>query len=155
MPAGGLALRIRSQSDFWCGLLFAAIGIAAMVLAQNYRFGSAARMGPGFFPMMLGGLLAVLGLALTVPALFRDGERLPRLRLRPFVMVLLGIAAFGASLEYLGFAVAVLALVLVGGLADPELRPLETAGVALFMMVFSIGIFVGLLGMPLPLWPSF
>jgi hypothetical protein len=151
---GGLALRIRSQSDFWCGLLFAAIGVAVMVLAQDYRFGSAARMGPGFFPTLLGGLLALLGLALTLPALFKDGERLPRLQLRPFVMVLLGIAAFGVGLEYLGFAVAVVALVLVGGLADPDLRPLESVGLALFLMVFSIGIFVGLLGMPLTLWPS-
>ena len=147
-------MRIRSQTDFWCGLLFVGIGVAVMVLAREYRIGSAARMGPGFFPMLLGGLLAILGLALTVPALFKDGEQLPRLQLRPLVMVLLGIAAFGISLEYLGFAAAVVALVLVGGLADPELRPLESVGVALFLMVFSIGIFVGLLGMPLTLWPS-
>jgi hypothetical protein len=131
-----------------------AIGVVVIVLAQDYRLGSAARMGPGFFPTLLGSLLALLGTTLTVPALFKDGERLPRLQLRPLVMVLLGIAAFGVGLEYLGFAVAVAALVLIGGLADPELRPLESAGVALFLVVFSIGIFVGLLGMPLTLWPG-
>jgi hypothetical protein len=147
-------LRIRSQADFWCGLLFVAIGGTVVVLAQDYRLGSAARMGPGFFPTVLGSLLVLIGVTLTIPAMFKDGERLPRLQLRPLVMVLLGIAAFGVGLEYFGFVVAVAALVLVGGLADPELRPLESAGVALFLVVFSIGIFVGLLGMPLTLWPS-
>jgi hypothetical protein len=147
-------LHIRSQSNFWCGLLFLAIGVAVMVLAQQYRVGSAARMGPGFFPILLGGLLAFLGLILAIPALLIEGERFPTLPLRPLVMVLLSIAIFGIALEYLGFAVAVVMLVLVGGLADPDLRPVESAGLALFLAIFSVGIFVGLLGMPLPLWPS-
>ena len=147
-------MRIRSQSDFWCGLLFLAIGVAVMVLAREYRVGSAARMGPGFFPMLLGGLLALLGLTLSIPALFVDGEKFPRLHMRPLVMILLGIVVFGVALEYLGFAVAVGALVLVGAFADPELRPLEAVGVALFLAVFSVGIFVGLLGLPLNVWPS-
>jgi hypothetical protein len=147
-------LRIRSQSDFWCGLLFIALGVGVMVLARNYRMGSAARMGPGYFPTMLGGLMAFLGATLTVPALLQDGERFPGMRLRPLLMVLLSIAVFGLALEYLGFVAAVAALVIVGGLADPELRPLESAALAVFMVVFSIGIFVLLLGMPMPLWPA-
>ncbi len=147
-------MRIRSQSDFWCGLLFLAIGVAVFLLAQQYRVGSAARMGPGYFPTLLGGLMALLGLTLSIPALFVDGEKFPRLPLRPMLMILLSIVAFGVALEYLGFAVAVAALVIVGGLADPDLKPVEAAGLALFLMVFSIGIFVGLLGIPLNVWPS-
>ena len=119
-PSGGLALRIRSQSDFWCGLLFLAVGVAVMLLAQQYRVGTAARMGPGFFPTLLGGLLAFLGLILAIPALLVDGERFPTLPLRPLVMVLVSIAVFGLALETLGFAAAVVMLVVVGGLADPE-----------------------------------
>ncbi len=147
-------MRIRSQSDFWCGLLFAAIGVTIMVLAREYRIGSAARMGPGYFPMLLGGLLALLGLTLSGPALFRDGAPFPRLHLRPLGLILLSIAVFGVTLEYLGFVLAVAALVAVGGLADPDLRPVEIAGVALFMVVFSVGVFAVLLGMPLKLWPA-
>ena len=147
-------MRIRSQSDFWCGLLFVAIGVAAMVMARNYRMGSAARMGPGYFPTMLGGLLTLLGLTLTVPAFFKDGDKLPKLELRPLLMVLLGIAVFGIALEYLGFAIAIAALVLVAGLADPDLRLIESIGVAAFLVAFSIAIFVGLLGMPFNLWPN-
>jgi hypothetical protein len=147
-------LRIRSPSDFWCGLLFLAIGIAVMVLAREYRMGTAARMGPAYFPTLLGGLLALLGLSLALPALFVDGDGFPRLHVRPLVMILISIAVFGVTLEYLGFAIAVAALAIVGGLADPELKPLESAGVTLFLVVFSIGIFIGLLGLPLTVWPS-
>jgi hypothetical protein len=148
-------VRIRSQSDFWCGLLFVAIGATVLVAAGQYRLGTAARMGPAYFPTLLGGLLLFLGLTLTIPALFKDGEKFPRLHWRPLAMVLLSIAAFGVTLEYLGFAIAVAVLVVIGGLADPDLRPIEAAGLAVFLVLFSIGIFVGLLGLPLNLWPSF
>ena len=148
-------LRIRSQSDFWCGLFFVAIGVTVLVLAQQYRVGTAARMGPGYFPTLLGGLMAFLGLTLSVPAILADGEKIPPLPLRPLALILLSIAAFGVALEFLGFALAVVALMLVGGLADPDLRPLESLGLALFLAIFSVGIFVGLLGMPLAVWPNF
>ena len=147
-------LRIRSQSDFWCGLLFVAIGATVLVMAGQYRLGTAARMGPAYFPTLLGGLLVFLGFTLAIPALFKDGEKVPHLYWRPLVMVLLSIAAFGVALEYLGFAIAVAVLVVVSSLADPDLRPHETAGLAVFLVLFSIGIFVGLLGLPLTLWPS-
>ena len=147
-------MRIRSQSDFWCGLLFAAIGVAVLIVAGQYRLGTAARMGPAYFPTLLGGLMVFLGLTLTVPALFKDGEPLQRLHWRPLLMVLLSVAVFGLALDYLGLAVAVAALVVVASLADPDLQPLETAGLAAFLVVFSIGIFVGLLGVPLSLWPG-
>ena len=147
-------MRIRSPSDFWCGLLFIAFGIAVVVLAQNYRLGSAARMGPGYFPTMLGSLLALLGASLAAPAFAVDGEPLQRFHWRPMLFVLLGIAAFGVTLEYLGFAAAVVALVAVASFAEPDLRPVQTAGVALFMVVFSILIFVVMLGLPIRLWPG-
>jgi hypothetical protein len=134
--------------------LFIAIGVAVLVMAGQYRLGTAARMGPAYFPTLLGGLLTLLGLSLAIPALFKDGEQFPRLHVRPLVMILLSIGAFGLALEYLGFAVAVAVLVIIGGLADPDLRPVETAALAVFLVVFSIGIFVVLLGIPLNLWPS-
>jgi hypothetical protein len=147
-------MRIRAPSDFWCGLLFVAIGVAFVVLAQNYRFGTAARMGPGYFPTLLGALMALLGLRLTGPALARDGDAMQRFHLRPFLFVLLAIAAFGVALPYLGLAAAIAALVVVGSFAEPDLKPLETAAVGAFLVVFSIVIFVVLLGLPIPLWPD-
>ena len=147
-------MRIRSPSDFWCGLLFITAGIAIAILAQNYRLGTAARMGPGYFPTLLGILLALLGASLSVPAFVVDGERLQRFHVRPLLFVLLSIATFGLVLAYFGFAAAIVALVMVAGFADPDLRPLQTAGVAAFLVVFSILIFVVLLGLPIQLWPN-
>lgn len=147
-------MRIRSQKDFWCGVLFLAIGIAFMLIARNYRFGTAARMGPGFFPAMLGGLLAVLGLTLSIPALARDGDAFPRLHLRPLLTILIGIVIFALVLQPLGFVLSAAILVLVCGLADPELRFVESAGLAVLLTAFCVGVFVALLGLPLNLWPD-
>jgi hypothetical protein len=77
-----------------------------------------------------------------------------RFHLRPFLFVLLAIAAFGLALPYLGLAAAIAALVVVGSFAEPDLKPLETAAVAAFLVVFSILIFVTLLGLPIRLWPD-
>lgn len=151
----GLALRIRAQSDFWCGLLFGAIGVATILLARNYRMGTAARMGPGYFPTLLGYLLVFLGLTLTLPSLFVDGEKIPRVHPRPVLIVLLSIVLFGLILDLLGFALSVFVLALVGGFAEPELRAREATLLALFLAAFSVVIFHSLLGLPLVLWPNF
>lgn len=147
-------MRIRSQKDFWCGVVFFAIGVAFMVIAREYRLGTAARMGPGFFPTMLGGLLAGLGLLLAVPAIVRDGDTFPRLHLRPLLTILAGIVVFALLLQPLGFVLAAVVLIVVSGFADPELRLVESVGLALLLTAFSVGVFVVLLGLPLSLWPD-
>ena len=147
-------MRIRSPSDFWCGILFIAVGIAFMVLAYGYRIGTPARMGPGFFPIVLGGILAALGLSLAIPALIRSGEPLPRLGLRPLLTVLVAIVVFALLLQPLGFVLSAVVLVLIGGFADPELRRVESVGLALLLTAFSVAIFVVLLGLPFNLWPN-
>jgi hypothetical protein len=147
-------VRIRSPSDFWCGLLFVAVGIAFIVLARNYRLGTPARMGPGFFPTILGGILAALGLTLAIPALVRDGEPLAFPRLRPMVAILIAIIVFALLLAPLGFVLAAAALILIAGLAEPELRPLENVGLTLFLIAFSVAVFVVALGLPMNLWPD-
>jgi len=147
-------VRIRSPNDFWCGLLFVVVGIAFAVLARNYRFGTPARMGPGFFPTILGGILAALGLTLAIPALARDGDPLSFPRLQPAVTILTAIIAFALLLAPLGFVLAAAALILISGLADPELRPLENIGLTLFLIAFSVAIFVMVLGLPMNLWPD-
>jgi len=147
-------VKIRSQKDFWCGALFVAIGIGFMIVARNYRFGTAARMGPGFFPTMLGGLLAGLGLLLSIPSLVHDGDAFPKLHLRPLLTILFGIVVFALSMQPLGFVLAAVILILICGFADPDLRPIESAGLAVLLTAFCVGVFFLLLGLPLNLWPD-
>ena len=111
-------------------------------------------MGPGFFPIMLGGLLAALGLSLTIPAFFRSGDPLPGFGLRPLLTILAAIIVFALLLQPLGFVLAAVILILIVGFADPELRPMESVGLALLLTAFSVGIFAMLLGLPLNLWPD-
>jgi hypothetical protein len=147
-------VRIRSPSDFWCGLLFIVVGIAFMVLAREYRFGTPARMGPGFFPTVLGGILAALGLSLALPALVRDGPGLSRPALRPALAILIAIVVFALLLAPVGFVIASGALILIAAFADPDLRLLESIGLTLFLIAFSVVIFVLALGLPMNLWPN-
>jgi hypothetical protein len=135
-------------------VLFVAIGITFMIVARNYRFGTTARMGPGFFPTLLGGLLAGLGLLLAIPALVREGDAFPRLHLRPLLTILSGIIVFALLMQPLGFVLAAVIFVLICGFADPDLRLVESAGLAVLLTAFCVGVFVLLLGLPLSLWPD-
>jgi hypothetical protein len=147
-------MRIRAPKDFWAGLIFIAIGGGFILLALQYRLGDLHRMGPAMFPTLVGALLAGLGAVIALRAFLSDGERVPRFYGRPIGLSLLAIVLFGIALQWLGLVAAVAVLVLVGAQASREVRPLETLALAAVMIVFSVGVFVWLLGLPLPLWPN-
>ena len=145
-------MRLRSPKDFWAGLIFVAIGVAFIVLAQAYRLGTMHRMGPAMFPTMVGALLAGLGVIIALRSLLVDGEPVPRFHARPIGVALAAIVLFGVVLQWLGLIAAVAALVLVGAYAARDVRPLENLALAAAMVLFSVAVFVWLLGLPLPLW---
>ena len=147
-------MRIRSPKDFWAGLIFIAIGGGFVLLAQQYRLGDMHRMGPAMFPTLIGALLAVLGAIIALRAFAFLGESVPRLYLRPIGVSVLAIALFGVALQWLGLVAAVAVLVLVGAYAARDVRPLENLALAAVMIAFSVAVFVWLLGLPLPLWPT-
>ena len=147
-------MRIRSPKDFWVGLIFVAIAAAFILLAQQYRLGDLHRMGPAMFPTLVGALLAALGAIVVLRSFVLDGEALPRFHARPIGVSLLAIVLFGVALQWLGLVAAVAVLVLVGSYAARDVRPLENLALAAVMIVFSVAVFVWLLGLSLPLWPS-
>jgi Tripartite tricarboxylate transporter TctB family len=147
-------MRIRSPKDFWAGLVFAAIGTGFILIALQYRLGDMHRMGPAMFPTMVGALLAVLGMVITARAFAFDGEPVPGFQARPIGVSFLAIVLFGVALQYLGLVAAVLVLVLVGAFAARDTRPLQNVALAAVMVLFSVAVFVWLLGLPLPLWPG-
>ena len=147
-------MRIRSPKDFWAGLIFIAIGGGFVLLAQQYRLGDLHRMGPAMFPTLVGILLAALGFIIAVRAFALDGAPVPRFEARPIGVSLLAIVLFGIALQWFGLVAAVAVLVLVGAHAARNVRPLESLALVAVMVAFSVGVFVWLLGLPLPLWPT-
>ena len=147
-------MRIRSPRDFWAGLLFIAFAVVFMGLASQYRFGEAQRMGPGYFPILVGAILTGLGAILTFRALALEGPPIDRFRPRPLAVTLIAIVLFGVTLDYLGLAAAIAVLVIVSAFAEREVRIRETIVLAALLVFFSIAAFVWVLGLPLQVWPQ-
>ena len=109
-------IRIRSFKDFFAGLMFVAFGGAAVWMAQAYPFGSAARMGPAYFPTLVGGLLIILGAFVVVRGLAVHGQKPGSFHFRPLILVLASIVLFGFALEHLGLMIAIFTLVVFSSL---------------------------------------
>lgn len=148
-------MHIRNPTDFLTGLLFGGFGVfVSIYAATHYSIGSAVRMGPGYFPAVIGGLVALLGLALMLSALRVPGPRVPRVHWRPVLLILAAGVAFGYLLKPLGLVLATAILVVVSALGGHEFRWREALALALVLVLFSIGVFVYGLGLPFPLWPQ-
>ncbi|SNR61563.1 tripartite tricarboxylate transporter TctB family protein [Paracoccus sediminis] len=139
--------------DFWAGALYLALGLATVILARGLTLGSAARMGPGYFPTVLGGLLAVIGLVSLLRGLVRPAERVDRIHLKPMVLVIGATLFFAASLDVLGLAVALPAAMVIAATASRRFRiaPMPLLGLAGFTL-FCVLVFVRGLGVPLPMF---
>jgi hypothetical protein len=148
-------MRIKNPTDFWTGLLFGAFGaFMAVYAAMSYNLGSATRMGPAYFPVWVGGMVALLGLVLLVRSLQVDGPPLPRVRWRPVLFVLGASIAFGYLLKPLGLVLATIVLVAVSAFGGHEFRWKEVGLLAAGLALFAVAVFVWGLGLPFPLWPG-
>ena len=144
---------IRNPRDFWSGVLFTLLGVGALAIGSKYTLGTAARMGPGYFPRILGILLIVLGVAIALRALRVRGEAMPRFRLRPLVVVLGSVVLFGAIVRPLGVALSTVILIVVASAASSEFRPRESLVAGLLLAALAVGVFVVGLQLQLPIWP--
>jgi hypothetical protein len=152
---GGAIQVIRNPRDFYAGLLFVAFGLAAFVMAQSYALGSAARMGPGYFPRLLGALLVGLGALQCLIGLRSKYQAGPEWHWRPLLILLASVALFILITPWLGLVAAGLALVFVSSVAGREFRWREALIVGGVQGVAAAALFVYGLGLPLPVWPRF
>ncbi|HUG24083.1 tripartite tricarboxylate transporter TctB family protein [Piscinibacter sp.] len=151
-------MKIKSQRDFWSGLMFVAVGVAFAWGALNYSFGSSARPGPAYFPFGLGVLLAILGAVTLFEALTietEDGEPIGAISWKPLLIIVGSIALFGFLLPRLGMVLALPILVVTSALAGDEFHWGEALGNAAVLTVGSWAIFIYGLGLVIPLWPAF
>jgi len=147
-------MRIRAPKDFWSGVMFCAFAAVAILAARGYSLGSAGKMGPGYFPLLLGGLLGVLGVILIGRSLVLDGEPVPRFHLVPLALIAVAVALFGLMIEPAGLVVSLAVLTVLSAWAGPQFRLTETVALAAALIVFSIGVFVYALGLSINVWPS-
>ena len=159
-------MRIKSQKDFFAGLMFTAVGIAFAWGATTYNVGEGARMGPGYFPLMLGILLAALGAFIVFEALVvetEDGEKVGKWAWRPlsfiiganvlFGILLAGLPRFG--IPAMGLIVAIFGLCYVAALAGDQFNFKEVTVLAAVLSIGSYLAFILLLKLQFPVWPSF
>jgi hypothetical protein len=147
--------RIRNPKDFWAGVLFILVGIAAIAIGSRYNLGTAARMGPGYFPRILGILLIVLGAILALRALRLQGVPIPAFRWRPTLIVLGSVVVFGLIVTKLGMAISAVILITLSSAASSEFRPKEALISGVLLAALAVGVFVIGLKMQVPIWPTF
>jgi hypothetical protein len=145
---------IRHPRDFLAGLLFVAFGIAAVVIGSRYTLGTAARMGPGYFPRILGILLITLGAVLALRALRLNGPALPGWKWRPVAVVLGSVVAFGLMVNYVGVVLSTVFLIVAASAASHEFRLREALISGVVLAALAVGVFVIGLKLQLPIWPA-
>ena len=150
-----MSVPFRNPKDFWSGLLFLGLGSAFVLVALvgGYEIGSARKMGPGYFPVWLGGGLCVIGLALTWRGLATFGAPIGRLAIGPLLLVSLGTLLFGVLSVFAGLAPAIFVLVMVSAYASVYFRLGYAVPLALGLSVASVLIFVKGLGVAVPVMP--
>lgn len=142
---------MRITQDAVLGLIFMAVGLLALFVAIGYPLGTAGRMGPGYFPVIISVVLACTGAVLVVRSRFVPSEALAAMPLKPIVMVTLGIVLFGLVVKGLGMPAAVLILVVVAATSSLhfKLGIKAVAGAVAFAAACTI-VFVTLLHMSVP-----
>jgi len=150
-------MQIKDAKDFWSGVMFAAFGLAFVVFARQYDMGTAARMGPAYFPTLLGGLLLLLGLVIAIRGLTAktsDGK-VDRFHFKPLLLVLGAVVAFGLLLRPAGLVGALAALVIISSLGSDEFRLRDVLLLTIGLAVLVLIVFIYGLGMTVPVLPSF
>lgn len=157
---------LKSQKDFFSGLLFIVVGGSFAYGASTYQVGTGARMGPGYFPLLLGIILAVMGVVVAVRAFMTGtpgGDRIGAIAWRPLFLVLSANVTFGAlmigvpaiGIPQFGLVVAIFALVTIASFAAEKFIVKEVLVLSAILSVGSYAAFVKLLGLQFPVWPSF
>lgn len=159
-------MNIKSQKNFFSGLLFMGVGVAFAWGATNYSVGTGARMGPGYFPLMLGVLMAILGIVITFNALVvetEDGDKIGSWAFKPLFFIIAANLVFGLMLGGLpsikipamGLIVGIYALTFIASLAGEEFKVKEVAILATILAIMSYLAFIVLLKLQFPVWPTF
>jgi len=142
-------LEFLERKDFWSGVMLIAIGGGTLFIARNYQFGSSLRMGPGYFPIILGAALVMFGVYFVIQGLRTGAEKLQgSWSLRALIIVPLSLILFGLLIDRAGFIPAMLALIICSAAASTQFKLIEVALFSVFLTAMCVVVFVWALGLP-------
>jgi hypothetical protein len=141
----------RNNRDFFAGLLYIAVGAVGMFIARDYPFGSALRMGPGYFPSVLGGIMIAFGIAVMMMGVKNNEKMKPYWSIRALIVLPLATVVFGVMMEEAGFIPALLVLIPLSAAAGKEFKVVEIALLTVGLTIISTLVFIKGLGLPYPL----
>lgn len=147
-------LKIKNPQDFWCGILFLALGALAIYLSREYEMGSALQMGPGYFPTWLGGIMMGFGVVIGGLSFKIQGDDTQSLRLeswafRPWLVLTATLALFAVLMEAdFGFVPSLLVLIIGCALAHKDVHWRETLVLSIVVTAGAVAIFSYGLGLP-------
>jgi putative tricarboxylic transport membrane protein len=150
-------MKLKNAKDFWSGVMFVAFGIAFAGFATQYDMGTAARMGPAYFPTVLGGLLILLGAYIGfkgVSVAAHDGQ-VDKFHFKPLLWVLGAVVAFGLLLRLGGLLVALAALIIVSSAGSGQFKWTEVIPLTIGLSVLVLAVFIWGLGLTIPVLPWF
>ena len=150
-----MAFKITNPRDFWAGVMFVVVGALFAGIAYTYKLGTAARMGPGFFPFWLGLILVILGVAVAIGGMRTAGEKVEKFNWIPIMWVLGSIVVFGLLFKITGMLIAGLLLVIGSSLGGDKFILRDVLLLAVGLTVFCALVFVVGLKLPIPLCPGF
>jgi hypothetical protein len=142
-------LEFLERKDFWSGLMLIAFGGVAIYIARNYQFGTSLRMGPGYFPTVLGWILIAFGLVIGAKGFLADAEKLQESwSLRALIIVPVALVMFGLLIDRTGFIPAMLVLIVGSALASTQFRWVEVLVFAVLLTAMCVVVFIWALGLP-------
>ena len=143
-------LMIRSTRDFWTGAIYILIGLSAVLIARDYDMGSAVRMGPAYFPTILGIILLLVGAVALIRSFIVPGTPIGAFAIKGLLLVVFSVCLFGFIVRDAGLVIALPLMVLISAFASSQFRWLPTIALAAGLTVFCALVFIKGLGVPLP-----
>ncbi|MGZ8288055.1 MAG: tripartite tricarboxylate transporter TctB family protein [Telluria sp.] len=143
---------IRHPKDFWTGIIYLFFGLGAVIIGQDYDMGTAGRMGPAYFPTVLGGLLAIVGGIAVIRSFLRDGEAVSKFHIKELVLILTAVMLFGFLMRGAGLVPAAVVIIMLSAYASPKFRWGQALVLAVGLAIFAVVVFVKLLGLSMPIF---
>ena len=147
-----MSSKIKSQEDFWAGLMFIAFGVLAIFISTDYPLGSAMRMGPGYFPTGIGIILIILGSIIAMPSFKVVGDKVGTFAFKPMILLSVAFGVFGWAIDNIGFILALFILIALSSAAGKEFKMKEILPMSAVLIVGSWALFIWGLELPFPLF---